>query len=88
MEVGIRDLRNHLSKYLDQVQRGQEVVVTDRGRAVARVVPLSEQRRIDRLIADGVVTPGTQNRRSRPRHRIETTEGVSDLVEIFAEMVA
>ena len=80
MEVGIRDLRNHFSKYLNQVQGGQEVVVTDRGRAVARVVPLSGQRPIDRLIADGVVTPATENRRSRPRHRIETTEPVSDLV--------
>lgn len=80
MEVGIRDLRNHLSKYLDQVQRGQEVVVTDRGRAVARVVPLSGQRPIDRLIADGVVTPATKNRRSRPRQRIGSTEPVSPLV--------
>lgn len=80
MEVGIRDLRNHLSKYLDQVRRGQEVVVTDRGRAVAKVVPLSGQRPIDQLLADGVVTPAAQNRRSRPRHRIGSTEPVSDLV--------
>ncbi len=80
MEVGIRDLRNHLSKYLNKVQGAQEVVVTDRGRAVARVVPLSVQRPLDQLIADGVVTPATQNRRSRPRHRIGTTVPVSDLV--------
>jgi len=80
MEVGIRDLRNHLSKYLDQVRRGQEVVVTDRGRAVARMLPLSGERCIDRLVAEGVITPATQDRRSRPRRRIETAEPVSDLV--------
>jgi prevent-host-death family protein len=80
MEVGIRDLRNNLSKYLDKVRGGQEIVVTARGLAVARMIPLSEERRIDRLVAEGVITPARQNRRSRPRHRIESTEPVSDLV--------
>jgi prevent-host-death family protein len=32
MEVGIRDLRNHLSTYLAGVARGDELVVTDHGR--------------------------------------------------------
>ena len=35
MEVGIRELKNHLSRYLDHVRDGDEVVVTDRGRAIA-----------------------------------------------------
>lgn len=39
-EVGIRELRDHLSRYLDRVQDGEEVVVTDRGRAIARVLDL------------------------------------------------
>jgi prevent-host-death family protein len=80
MEVGIRDLRNHLSQYVDKVRQGQEVVVTDRGRAVARMVPLSEERRIDRLIAEGVIIPAPQDRRTRPRHRIEGTEPISSLI--------
>ena len=29
MEVGVRDLRNNLSRYLDRVRSGEEVVVTD-----------------------------------------------------------
>ncbi len=37
MEVGIRELKNHLSRYLERVRDGDEVVVTDRGRAIARV---------------------------------------------------
>ena len=36
-EVGIRELRDHLSKYLEEVQQGNDVVVTDRGRAIATV---------------------------------------------------
>ena len=34
MEVGVRELRDHLSRYLDQVRDGTEVVVTDRGQAI------------------------------------------------------
>jgi prevent-host-death family protein len=79
MEVGIRELRDQLSKYLNKVRGGEELVITDRGRAVARVVPLVEERSIDRLVAEGLVTPA-QNRRSRPLKRIETEGSVSDLV--------
>jgi hypothetical protein len=30
MEVGVRELRNNLSRYLDRVRGGEEVVITDR----------------------------------------------------------
>jgi antitoxin (DNA-binding transcriptional repressor) of toxin-antitoxin stability system len=35
MEVGVRELRNHLRRHLHRVRDGDEVVVTDRGRAIA-----------------------------------------------------
>ena len=78
-EVGIRELRDHLSRYLDRVQDGEEVVVTDRGRAIARVLPMDGERTIDRLIAQGLVTPAMQGRRARPKP-LKTTGSVSDLV--------
>lgn len=78
-EVGIRELRDHLSRYLDRVQDGEEVVVTDRGRAIARVLPMDGERTIDRLITRGLVTPATQRRRARPKP-LKTTGSVSDLV--------
>lgn len=37
MQVSIREMKNGLSKYLKLVQMGQDVVVTDRGRPVARL---------------------------------------------------
>ena len=52
-EAGIRELRDHLSHYLERVQAGEEVVVTDRGRAIARVLPIDGERTIDRLIQEG-----------------------------------
>jgi len=63
MEVGVRELRDNLSRYLDRVRSGEEMVVTDRGRAIARVLPMGTDRVLDQLIADGVVTPARKQSR-------------------------
>lgn len=79
MEAGVRELRDHLSRYLDAVRDGQEVTVTDHGKAVARLVPLDQPRTLDRLIAEGLVAPASVKKRPRPRP-IRTKGTVSDLV--------
>jgi prevent-host-death family protein len=40
MEVSVREMKNNLSKYLKRAQAGEEVIVTDRGRPVARLGPV------------------------------------------------
>jgi prevent-host-death family protein len=79
VEVGVRELRNNLSRYLERVQAGEEVVVTDHGHAIARVVPLRGERALDRLIAIGVVTPARQRKRASSGP-LKTAGTVSDLV--------
>jgi prevent-host-death family protein len=79
VEVGVRELRNNLSHYLERVQGGEEVLVTDRGRAIARVLPLSGERTLDRLIASGLVMPAKQPKRASSRP-IKAMGTVSDLV--------
>lgn len=37
--VGVRELRQNLSRYLDRVKAGEDLVVTERGTVVARLVP-------------------------------------------------
>jgi prevent-host-death family protein len=37
--VGVRELRQNLSRYLDRVKAGEGLVVTEHGRVVARLVP-------------------------------------------------
>ncbi len=37
--VGVRELRQNLSKYLARVRAGEDLVVTERGRVVARLIP-------------------------------------------------
>lgn len=39
--IGVRELRQNLSKYLRRVKAGESLTVTERGRQVARVVPLA-----------------------------------------------
>jgi prevent-host-death family protein len=80
MEAGVRELRDHLSRYLDAVREGQEVTVTDHGKAVARLVPLDQPRLLDRLIAEGLVTPASAPKRQRTGPRIAAKGTVSDLV--------
>lgn len=37
--VGVRELRQNLSRYLERVKAGEGLVVTERGRVVARLIP-------------------------------------------------
>ena len=79
MDVGVRELRNNLSRYLGRVREGEELVVTDRGRAVARVLPVGQDRALDRLIAEGVVTAARRSK--QPANTPMRAKGtVSDLV--------
>lgn len=80
MEAGVRELRDHLSRYLAQVRDGAEITVTDHGHAVARLVPLEQPRPLDRLIAEGLVTPAATSKRARSGRRISARGTVSDVV--------
>lgn len=80
MEAGVRELRDHLSRYLELVRDGTEVTVTDHGKAIARLVPLSRPRPLDRLIAEGLVTPPRASKRARFERAIAAKGPVSDLV--------
>lgn len=62
IEVGVRELRDHLSAWLERVKAGDEIVITERGKPVARLRKVTGRERIDELIALGVVTPAKQPR--------------------------
>lgn len=58
--VKIGALKNHLSSYLRDVQRGDEVIVCDRNKPVARIVPIRDSSldgTRDKLIARGILRP-------------------------------
>jgi prevent-host-death family protein len=74
--VGVRELKASLSRYLVRVREGETIEVTDRGRPVARLVPVGIPEHIAKLMAEGKVTwSGTPFR--PPRHRLMLTLGSS-----------
>lgn len=80
MDVGIRELRDSLSKHLAMVREGHTITVTDHGRPVARINPVEVPTKLEQLLAEGKVTPAARGR--RPRNRpIKTAGIVSDLVD-------
>lgn len=81
MDVGIRELRADLSRLLKRVREGEEIVVTDRGKPVARIVPMDGRRKIDRLIAAGLVTPAPKPWNGPPPRPVKVVGTVSDLVD-------
>ena len=79
-EAGIRELRNHLSQYLDRVRSGEELVVTDRGTAIARILPMDELRPYDRPVREGLIEPAPNRPRRRPQRPTRPKGPVSELV--------
>jgi prevent-host-death family protein len=56
--VNIADLKNNLSRYLNQVRQGEEVLIRDRNLPIAKIVPLSsndEEEELLRLVAEGLI---------------------------------
>jgi prevent-host-death family protein len=81
MDVGVKELRDHLRHWLDAVQRGEEITVTERGRPVARIVPSNGRSTYDRLVAEGVITPASRPRRAESEHvHVVANGSVSDIV--------
>ena len=80
MEVGIRKLRDHLSRYVDLVQSGTELTVTDHGRAVAQMTPLNGPWQFDRLVAGGLITRSAAKKQAISDEDRPNVDGLSDLV--------
>jgi prevent-host-death family protein len=59
--IGIRELRQHASVYVDLAEKGYTVDITNRGRLVARLVPVGEAGSpLERLIAAGILEPAEE----------------------------
>lgn len=61
MNVGVRDLKARLSDYLSRAARGEEIVVTDRGRPIARLVPYGEASAVEQGIEEGWIEPSRRH---------------------------
>ena len=81
-EVGVREFHDHLSRYVRYVADGGEVVVTMRGKRVARLAPVDHPADpLADLRSRGLVSDPTGRWRPRTRGRARATLPVADLVE-------
>jgi prevent-host-death family protein len=78
-DVGVRELKQHLSEYLDRAQRGEVVRVTDRGRPKALLGPLPGQGSIEAGTQEGWITPGS-GEALRPVRRVKSKSRVLDVL--------
>lgn len=65
--VGIRELKESLSRYLREAERGEAIEVTDRGRVIAvirspedRSALSPQEQRYRELVAQGAITPAKE----------------------------
>ncbi|MFI7001687.1 type II toxin-antitoxin system Phd/YefM family antitoxin [Nocardia sp. NPDC050175] len=80
MDVGIRELRDGLSRHLAEVRAGRTVTVTDHGQPIARIVPVGRLTRLEQLRAEGHTEPARVRKQPAP----EPIQGhgiVSDLID-------
>ena len=68
-----------LSRYVARVKDGEEIVVTEHGKPVAKLVPMNGERKIDRLIREGVLIPARRPKGPLPPP-IKIRGTVSDIV--------
>jgi prevent-host-death family protein len=81
--VGIRELKEHLSKYMAQVKQGQSIVITEHGKPVGRIVPEGQslEDRVEALRQAGVIAwDGRKLKRIKPPAVNKSDKLVSDIV--------
>ena len=85
--VGIRELRQDLSRYLRRVRSGERLIVTERGRPLAVIAPWAEEAdMLDRLVVEGRARRGTGGLLTvRPLKRPVSRAGSEALAEERAE---
>jgi prevent-host-death family protein len=75
MDIGVRDLKQHLSAVLDRVSAGESVYVTDRGRRKAVIQPTQTAGRMATGIAEGWIRPAVAPGMLGPTRRWKADAG-------------
>lgn len=82
MDVAVTELRAHLGRWIDAAREGNDIVITDRGTPVARIVALDSTPAIERLTAQGVISRPMRSTRpvAGDRRRPTPKRPVADIV--------
>jgi prevent-host-death family protein len=86
-EVGIKELRDSLSRYVETVRAsGEEVIITDRGHPVAKLVALEPwDERYQGLVLEGAITPPVEPGGGLAMGRARLRPGTKSVADIVIE---
>jgi prevent-host-death family protein len=80
MDVGVRELKQHLSEYLERAARGELIRVTERGRPKAMLGPVPGQRDLSTGIAEGWIRVAAPNA-PLPARRVPGRARIADVLD-------
>jgi prevent-host-death family protein len=81
--IGIRELNDNLSRYMKRVKSGEKIIVTDRKKEIAIILPLekkAKEEKIYQLIQRGVANWSGSKPEGMPGRIISRGKSVSDAV--------
>ena len=84
--AGIREVRQNASALIRRVIAGETIEITDRGRPVARIVPLHGRDLLAQMVSEGRASQATGD--LLEVRSIQPTKGKPRLSEVLAEMRA
>ena len=86
LSAGIKELKNNLSRYLSLVKKGEDILITERGKTIARIIREDQRRKSVRdsllpLISKGVLIPPSRELEREFAEPLQVVgQAVSDMV--------
>lgn len=80
MNIGVRELKQNLSEYLDRAANGELVVVTDRGVPKALIVAIPGGDQMSIGVEEGWITPASKSGKLNPPLQLTATRKSLDVV--------
>lgn len=81
MDVGVRELKQHLSDYLERAAKGETIRVTDRGEPKVLIVPLPGKGRL----AEGVAQGWIRQANTDPPAEVRPARATRLVADVLAE---
>ncbi|MDL1912022.1 type II toxin-antitoxin system Phd/YefM family antitoxin [Chloroflexi bacterium CFX6] len=84
--IGVRDLKTHLSSYLEKVQKGHTIIITSHGKPIAQIAPTREELmdRVKALQSAGLIA--WSGRKLKPAKPVAVNKSNKTASDIYLEM--
>lgn len=81
VDVPVTELRSHLREWIERARSGEDVVITERGLPVARIVGLDVSTTLQRLQEQGIISaPRSTVKPAADQSRVRVPGSLADIV--------